>query len=611
MTTLCLAIPTIAAAQTPIRHWTDAIDSRFTVSAPAISYTLTVDSADLSGFAVRMDLRGQRDTVLLAMATHPEYDDRYWRYVRDFRVEAPNASPTITRADSALWRVVAPGGAFTVRYRLALPSSDARFRPGWRPFLAPGGGLVGGTQSFMYVVGQTLAPSRVTLAIPRSWKIATGLAPTSEPRTFYAPSALVLLESPMLVGTLREWRFVVNDVPHRIVYWPNPDAAPFDTAALVRGVEGVVRGAASLFGQLPYREYVFQLHDGALGALEHPNSLSLGAPSQSLARGVEPLLEEIAHEYFHAFNLMRIHPVEYGDVTYETPRRSRGLWFSEGLTMFYADVLMRRAGIPTDEATRLEHLQALISRYLATPGNYKISPERVSEAEYGGAQGALGDHTASPHLQGELIGTMLDLEIRHATSGRKSMDDVMRLMLARYSGQRGFTSADVERVVAEMCGCSVARFFEQHVRGANPIDFNAYLRHAGLKADVAWRPALGPDGRPVADLRAYPYDAGDGGAPRIALTTPESAWGRAGLHTGDRILAMNGTPVTTPDSIRARFRTLRSGDTVTVEVQQTDARRTVHVIMAPFDRPFVTISELPNATSAQRSLRARWQSSQP
>ena len=608
---ICAAIPTITSAQSPIRHWTDAIDSRFTVSQPAISYTLSVDSGDVSGFSVRVDVRGRRDTVLLAMATHPEYNDRYWRYIRDVRVDAPNGSPTITRADSSLWRVVAPGGAFTVRYRLALPTPDPRFRAGWHPFLTPTGGLVGGTQSFMYIVGETLAPSRVTLAIPSAWKIATGLAPTSEARTFYAPSALVLLESPMLVGALREWRFVVNDVSHRVVYWPKPDAAAFDTAALVTGIEGIVRGAASLFGRLPYREYVFQLHDGALGALEHPNSLSLGAPSQSLARGVVPLLEEVAHEYVHAFNLMRIRPAEYEDLTYQTPRRSRGLWFSEGLTMFYADVLMRRAGIQMEDSTRADHLEELIGRYLASPGNYKISTERVSEAEYGGGPGALGDYAASPHLQGELIGTMLDLEIRHATSGQRSIDDVMRLMLARFSGQRGFTSGDVERVVAEVCNCSVAAFFEDHVRGATPIDFDLHLRHAGLRANVEWRPALGSDGRPVADLRAYPYDAGDGGPPRIAITNPEGAWGRAGLHTGDRIIAMNAQPTTSPDAIRATFRNLRSSDTVKVEVEQAGGRRMVNVVMAPFDRPFVTIVELPNATSAQRSLRARWESSLP
>src|SRR5215218_7462156 len=225
--------PLEARAQNPLRHWTEAIDSRFAMSQPVISYVLRVDSTNLSGFDVSITLHGARDTVLLAMATHPEYDDRYWRFVRDVRVESPDARATVARVDSSLWRVVATGGAFTVHYRLALPAAAAGQRQAWRPFLRPTGGLVGGTHSFMYVVGQTLAPAHVRLDLPAAWSIATGLAPTADSRTFYAPSALVMLESPMLVGRLRDWRFAVDGVPHRVAYWPRPNGVPFDTAAMI------------------------------------------------------------------------------------------------------------------------------------------------------------------------------------------------------------------------------------------------------------------------------------------------------------------------------------------------------------------------------------------
>ena len=597
--------------QSPLRHWTDAIDARFTIGQPVITYTLRVDSAKLSGFDVTMTVRGSRDTVTLAMAAHPEYDDRYWRFVRDVRVEGASGRATVTSVDSALWRVVAPGGGFTLRYRLELPVEEQRFRPGWQPFLAPTGGLVGGIHSFMYVVGETLVPSHVTLDIPTGWSVATGLAPTSDPRTFYAPSAAVLLESPMLVGRLRDWRFSVDGVPHRVAYWPKPDAVAFDSVALIDGIQRIVRGAVALFGRVPYREYVFQLQDGALGALEHPNSMSLGAPSQNLARELGPLFAEIAHEYVHAWNLMRIRPVEYGDVSYRTPPRSRGLWFSEGLTIFYADLIRRRVGLTVDAPTRQAHLQTLIGRYLANPGNARLSAERVSLAQYGGGPGALGDYTASAHLQGELIGAMLDLEIRHATAGARSMDDVMRLMLERHAGQQGFAGRDVERAVNAICRCSVTAIFDAHVRGGQPIAFDAHLRHIGLRADVAWRPALGSDGAPVPDLRAYPYDAGDGGPPRLGITNPASAWGKAGLHTGDRVRAVNGEPTKTADAVRLAFRRLRAGDTVRVDVEQAGRARTAVVVMAPFDRPVVELRELPAATPAQRALRARWESGAP
>src|SRR5882672_10350701 len=77
---------------------------------PRISYEIHVDAADLSGFAVEMRVRGAGETVRIAMASHPEYDDRYWRYVEDLRAESRGAPLQITNEESALWRVVSPGG---------------------------------------------------------------------------------------------------------------------------------------------------------------------------------------------------------------------------------------------------------------------------------------------------------------------------------------------------------------------------------------------------------------------------------------------------------------------------------------------------------------------
>jgi len=191
------------------------------------------------------------------------------------------------------------------------------------------------------------------------------------------------------------------------------------------------------------------------------------------------------------------------------------------------------------------------------------------------------------------------------------MDDVMPVMLERFSGERGFTGRDVERVVGEVCGCTVTPFFDAHVRGDRPIAFDASLRHIGLRADVAWRPALGRDGQPVPDLRAYPYDAGDGGPPRLALTNPESAWGRAGLHTGDRVLAISGEAMPTPTAVRVALRKSRSGDTLRLDIERASERRTATVVMTPFDTPVVELRDVPVVTPTQRALRARWEAATP
>ncbi|HEX4600840.1 MAG TPA: hypothetical protein VH116_05555 [Gemmatimonadales bacterium] len=493
-----------ARAQEPQHHAAQAVENSYARTQLALSYTLHVDGTNLTAFDVELRTRHAPDTFRLAMVAHPEYDDRYWRYIEGLSVEAPGGPATIAREDSALWRVVAPGGTATVRYRLQLPPPQSP-RAAWRPFLAPTGGLVGGPHSFLYVVGATLAPAHLTLELPLGWDVATGLEPTADPRTFVAPSAAVLVDCPLLVGRLRSWRFKVDGVPHRVVYWPLPDATPFDTATLVSDIERLVRQGVALFGRAPYREYTFLLQDGAQGALEHRNSVTLGAPSATLASDSTLLLPEIAHEYFHTWNLMRIRPAEYGDVDYRPPPPTRGLWWSEGLTMFYADLLLRRARLPGGAATRVTHLEQAIARYLASPGNTRFAPESVSMVANGSRPGALGDYSASVHLQGELLGAMLDLMVRDATAGRRSMDDVMRSMLERFSGERGFAERDIEQTVRDVCRCDPRVFFATFVRGAQPIAFDHYLGLIGMRLVVSWAPAVGPEGQATADTRVYAW----------------------------------------------------------------------------------------------------------
>ena len=599
------ACGTAASAQNPLRDHTEGVEIRFARTQPVVGYTLRVDAGDLSGFDVELRLRNVPDTFRLALVAHPEYDDRNWRFVEALRVETLHGAGTVAREDSALWRVVAPGGEALVRYRMRLPPPESP-RAAWRPFLAATGGLVGGPHSFLYVVGGTLAPSHLTLELPPEWQIATGLEPTVDPHTFFAPTVGVLVDSPLLVGRLRSWRFALDGVPHRVVYWPLPDAAPFDTAALVGSIERLTRQAVALFGRAPYRDYSFLLEDGAYGALEHRSSVTLGAPSAELARDPRALLAEIAHEYFHTWNLMRIHPAEYGDVSYRTPPRARGLWWSEGLTMLYADLLLRRAGLPVFDSSRVAHLEGLIGRYLASPGNSRFAPESVSVVAYGAAPGSLGDYSASTHLQGELLGTMLDLIVRDATNGARSIDDVMRTMLERFSGARGFGGQDIERTTGDVCGCKVHAFFETHVRGPKPIDFDQYLRRIGMRIQVSWMPALGRDGQPTADLRLYAWQPPAESTLSLVITNPGSTWGRAGLHTGDRLAALNGTAVATVADFRSIVTRLRIGDTTAVEVRRPRGVWRTAVVVAGFERPVVRLEEIPGATERQRGLRAQW-----
>ena len=402
--------------------------------------------------------------------------------------------------------------------------------------------------------------------------------------------------------------FRVKDTPHRVFYWRLPNGAAFDSTTFVSSIERVVGQAIDLFGGAAYSDYTFMYQDGAYGGLEHPNSVTLGAPSAALARDPLASLMETAHEFFHTWNLMRIKPIEYRGVDYRTQPPVSGLWFSEGLTMFYADLLVRRAGLPAEEPTRIAHLESLIGQYLSSAGNSRFSAEQVSRVAYNAGPGALGDYTASTHTQGEIIGALLDLEIRAATNGARSIDDVMRLLNTRFA-TRGFTSNDIEQTITEVCGCSVRETFNGKVRNANPtpIHFNRYLRPFGLQASISWVPATGEQW--PADARS-PYLGLPGGqradASARRLPIPNSVWGRAGLHSRDRLISIKGTTVRNWPELRNVLVRLAIGDTVDFVVERDTGRFQTQVVVRGFDRPQIQIDTMPAASARQRALRDAW-----
>ncbi|HEY9491280.1 MAG TPA: hypothetical protein VIP56_04785, partial [Nitrososphaeraceae archaeon] len=210
-------------AQHPLKHWTESIESRYDLKKPTVDYLLTIDPKDFSSFAVEMKIRNVPDTFRVAMVAHPEYDDRYWKYVEDISVEAKTGKGKVIREDSSLWKIMTNGREAVLHYQIHLPSVTG-IRSAWKAYLTQTGGLVGGPHSFMYVIGATLVPSHITFNIPEGWEIVTGLQATSDPKTFYASSVAVLIDDPVFVGKFNSWSFTVDNTPHRLIYWPLPDA---------------------------------------------------------------------------------------------------------------------------------------------------------------------------------------------------------------------------------------------------------------------------------------------------------------------------------------------------------------------------------------------------
>ena len=118
-----------------------------------LDYTLRFDPTDTTSVSVRLLIRNAPISIVVAAHAHPEYDDKYWRYVDDLRArDASGQALTISRLDSVRWQVNNRAGDVTITYRVKFPEEPVP-RAAWRPFLSPTGGLIGGPHSFLYIVG--------------------------------------------------------------------------------------------------------------------------------------------------------------------------------------------------------------------------------------------------------------------------------------------------------------------------------------------------------------------------------------------------------------------------------------------------------------------------
>jgi predicted metalloprotease with PDZ domain len=302
---------------------------------------------------------------------------------------------------------------------------------------------------------------------------------------------------------------------------------------------------------------------------------------------------------------MSIKPAEYRGVDYRVQRPVPTLWFSEGLSIFYSDLMMRRAGFTASHATRAARLQSLLERYLSDPAYDRFSAEAISSVEYNSAPGTLGNYGPSTHLIGEVLGVVLDLIVREATDGRRTMDDVMRMMEERHTG-KGFTGADIERAVADVCSCNVREFFDRHVRGGTRIDMNRYLAPLGLRMTARSTPAVTASGEAERDFRIRAWQATPTDTMRLMLWNPESIWARGGLNTNDRVLSINGVAVRSWPEFRTQIAAVPLGGAVKFEIVRDGKQLVVPITMSGYHRVQVELQELPQQSERQRRLLDQW-----
>ena len=250
-------------------------------------------------------------------------------------------------------------------------------------------------------------------------------------------------------------------------------------------LQKIVSTAAGIIGDIPYDHYTFLGLGPGGGGIEHLNSTSVSFTGSNLSnpKGKIGTYSFLAHEYFHHYNVKRIRPIELGPFDYDNGSKTRLLWISEGFTVYYEYIILRRAGLNTSEDV-FHGLQENMKAYESKPGHLLQSVADASYYTWRDGPFGGGDSTISYYDKGPVLGAMLDLKIRHETKNKRSLDDVMRALYREYYQQkgRGFTEAEFKALAERIAGVSLEEFFV-YVNTVKAPDYRKYFGYAGL--DVA------------------------------------------------------------------------------------------------------------------------------
>jgi predicted metalloprotease with PDZ domain len=423
-----------------------------------------------------------------------------------------NRAVTVQQVDKCTWRVdCAPDAPLTLHYQVH--AHDDSVRTAW---LDTQRGFFNGTSLFLQVEGLEDVPHQVTLVAdtfhtPNSkpWQVATGLTPVKIDRqgfgTYAAADYDELVDCPVEMGPFWSGSFKACGIEHRFVV---AGATPaFDGERLLRDSQKICETAIRFWhgkskrgnkhSATPHQSYVFMLNAVAqgYGGLEHRNSTALICNRADLPRlhetsqseGYTTLLGLISHEYFHTWNVKRLRPAEFTRYDYTQENYTELLWFFEGFTSYYDDLLLHRAGL-IDDAHYLKLLNKTIHQVLQTPGREVHSVAQSSfEAwtKYYRQDANSPNLTVSYYTKGALVALCLDLSLRqHGVKNHSvSLDDVMRALWVRCcTGQQDgpMTEADVLAVLNELTGRSWAAEFKAWVHGTRELPLEKLLTAHGV-----------------------------------------------------------------------------------------------------------------------------------
>lgn len=454
---------------------------------PVMRYTVSMPNPENHYFHVELQCAGGKDeTIDFKMPNWmPGYYQmmNYSKMVENFAAKSNTKEIAVNKINENTWRVkVLKNKPFTLSYDV---KADKQFVA--NSFLDATHTYIIPNSLFVYRDENLNTPVSVKIAgVKKGFKIVTGLETISgKEDEFFAPDFDILYDCPVLIGDLEELpSFKVKGIEHRFIGYK---LGNFDKVVFMSNLKKVVEAAVAVIGDIPYTQYTFIGIGPGQGGIEHLNNTTVSFDGNGLdnPEAMNTMMNFLAHEYFHHYNVKRIRPLELGPFDYDKGNRTNLLWVSEGLSVYYEYLIVKRAGLISQQMLFNNFENSINTFENGTGKSYQSliesSYETWSDGPFG-KQGEDANKAISYYEKGPAVGLILDFAIRQATANKKSLDDVMRLLYWQYykKMQRGFTDAEFQQACEATAGVSLASVFE-YVYTTKEIDYNYYLAFAGLR----------------------------------------------------------------------------------------------------------------------------------
>jgi predicted metalloprotease with PDZ domain len=464
----------------------------------------------------------------------------------------------LQQLDKTTWLARCEGrGTLVVSWRVYAFDTSVR-----AAFLDIDRGFFNNTSLCLRVEGREHEPHRLKLgALPVGWQVATSMRSAGR-NTFEAAGYDELVDHPVELGRFWRGRFEAHGVPHEFVVantWPQFDGERLlaDARRICEAQIAFWHGAPGQRGATPapFERYVFLLNatEDGYGGLEHRASTALIAARRDLPRvgqsgttdGYVKLLGLISHEYFHTWNVKRLRPAEFARFDYSRENYTQLLWFFEGFTSYYDDLLLLRAGL-IDEARYVKLLSTTLAGVTGTPARQVQTVAQSSFdawVKYYRGDENTPNSTVSYYTKGSLVALALDLALRDG--GKASLDDLMLALWQRSSGGP-VSEDDILQALQQLGGRAIARQLHGWVHGLGDLPLKPLLQQVGIE----WKeeaPSLS------AQLGLRLAESPLAGV-HVKSVLRDGAAERAGVSPGDELLAVNGWRVRRLDDAQAWVR---------------------------------------------------------